>query len=39
MTDLKGDQIFNFANSQDGKRLALARGRVTDDVLLISDSR
>ena len=39
MTDLQGDQIFNFAYSQDGKWLALARGRVTDDVLLIGDSR
>jgi dipeptidyl aminopeptidase/acylaminoacyl peptidase len=39
MTDLQGDQIFNFAYSQNGERLALARGRVTNDVLLISDSR
>jgi Tol biopolymer transport system component len=38
-TNFQGDQIFNFAWSHDGKRLALARGRVTDDVVLISDAR
>jgi serine/threonine protein kinase/Tol biopolymer transport system component len=39
LTNFKGDQIFNFAWSQDGKWLALARGRVAADVLLISDLR
>ncbi len=39
LTDFQGDQIFNFAYSPDGKSLALARGRVTDDVVLIEDSR
>ncbi|HEX6625714.1 MAG TPA: protein kinase, partial [Pyrinomonadaceae bacterium] len=38
-TNFQGDQIFNFAWSHDGKQLALARGRVTDDVVLISDAR
>jgi hypothetical protein len=30
-------QAFNFAWSHDGKWLALARGSVTNDVVLISD--
>ena len=39
LTDFQGDQLFNFAYSADGKRLAVARGRVTDDVVLIRDVR
>jgi Tol biopolymer transport system component len=39
LTNFQGDQIFNFAYSPDGKWLALARGRVTDDVMLISDAK
>ncbi len=39
LTNFQGDQIFNFAWSQDGKWLALARGRVAEDVVLISDLR
>jgi Tol biopolymer transport system component len=39
LTDLQGDQVFNFDYSPDGKWLALARGRVTDDVVLIEDSK
>ncbi|MDQ3684102.1 MAG: protein kinase, partial [Acidobacteriota bacterium] len=39
LTDFQGDQIFNFDYSIDGKWLALARGRVTDDVVLIEDLR
>lgn len=39
VTDLQGDQIFNFDYSPDGKWLALVRGRVTDDVVLIEDLR
>jgi hypothetical protein len=39
LTDFIGDKIFNFAWSRDGKWLALARGRVAEDVVLISDLR
>ncbi len=39
VTDFQGDQIFNFDYSPDGKWLAVARGRITDDVVMISDSR
>jgi eukaryotic-like serine/threonine-protein kinase len=39
LTDLQGDRIFNFDYSPDGKRLAVARGSVTNDAVLISDSR
>ncbi len=39
LTNFHGDQIFNFAWSHDGKWLALARGKVTEDVVLISDIR
>lgn len=39
VTDVQGDQIFNFDYSLDGQWLALARGRVTDDVVLIEDLR
>lgn len=37
LTNFQGDQIFNFSWSPDGKSLALARGRVKDDAVLISD--
>ncbi len=37
LTNFQGDQIFNFSWSPDGKLLALARGRVKDDAVLISD--
>jgi Tol biopolymer transport system component len=37
LTDFQGDQVFNFDYSSDGKWLAVARGRITDDVVLISD--
>ncbi len=37
VTNFNGDQIFNFAWSHDGKWLALARGKVTNDVVLITD--
>ena len=37
LTDLKSDRIFNFAWSRDGKWLALARGEVNNDVVLISN--
>jgi Tol biopolymer transport system component len=34
-TDFTVGQIFNFAWSQDGRQIALARGSQTDDVVLI----
>ncbi|MEJ7710241.1 MAG: DPP IV N-terminal domain-containing protein [Pyrinomonadaceae bacterium] len=36
LTDFKSAQIFWFDWSQDGKRLACARGSVTSDLILIS---
>jgi len=39
LTNFKTGRIFNFAWSRDGKWLALARGSVTSDVVLISDLR
>jgi len=36
LTDFKSDRIFSFAWSRDGKQLALARGTLTNDVILIS---
>jgi serine/threonine protein kinase len=38
LTNWKSDRIFNFAWSRDGKQLALARGIVSNDVVLISDA-
>ena len=35
LTNFKTGRIFNFAWSRDGKWLALARGSVTSDVVLI----
>lgn len=37
MTDFKDGRIFNFAWSHDGAQLVLARGTVTNDVVLIND--
>jgi len=37
LTDFKSDRIFSFAWSRDGKQLALARGTLTNDVVLISN--
>ncbi|MDQ3253007.1 MAG: DUF5050 domain-containing protein, partial [Acidobacteriota bacterium] len=39
LTNLQGDQTFRFDYSPDGKWLALARGRMSDDVIMISDFR
>jgi eukaryotic-like serine/threonine-protein kinase len=39
ITDFKTEQIFQFAWSRDGRWLALARGSVTSDVVLVKDSR
>ena len=35
--DLKPDSIFSFAYSPDGKQLALSRGSLTRDAVLIND--
>jgi eukaryotic-like serine/threonine-protein kinase len=39
LTDFKDGRIFNFAWSRDGKQLALARGTMSSDVVLIKDFR
>ncbi len=39
LTDFKADRIFSFAYSRDGKQLALSRGTVSNDVVLIKDFR
>jgi Tol biopolymer transport system component len=39
LTNWKSDRIFNFAWSRDGKQLAVTRGVVTNDVVLVSDAR
>jgi serine/threonine protein kinase/Tol biopolymer transport system component len=36
LTDFKSEHIFNFAWSRDGKQLALSRGVVNRDVVLIT---
>jgi eukaryotic-like serine/threonine-protein kinase len=36
LTDFKDQRIFNFAWSRDGKQLALSRGVVNSDVVLIT---
>src|SRR5207248_5823509 len=37
LIDFKPDRIFRFAWSRDGKQLALARGAMSNDVILISN--
>ena len=37
VTNFTSEQIFSFAWSADGKRLAIARGTVTNDVVLVSN--
>jgi Tol biopolymer transport system component len=37
LTNFKSDRIFYFDWSRDGKQLALARGTLTRDVLMIAD--
>ena len=39
LTDFQGDLLFDFDNSPDSKWVALARGRVIDDVVLIKGFR
>jgi len=37
LMDFKPDRIFRFSWSRDGKQLALARGTLSNDVILISN--
>lgn len=39
LTDFRSDMIFAFCWSNDGKRLAVSRGQVTSDVVLVSNFR
>ena len=39
LTTFKSGHIFTYAWSRDGKQLTVARGDITSDVVLISDSR
>jgi Tol biopolymer transport system component len=39
ITDFKSDRIYGLDWSRDGTQLALARGRVTRDAVLITDFR
>ena len=38
LTDFKSDLIFDYAWSRDGRQLALARGQVSSDVVLLTDT-
>ncbi|HEV2963117.1 MAG TPA: protein kinase [Candidatus Angelobacter sp.] len=38
LTDFKSDIIFDYAWSRDGKKLALLRGQVSNDVVLLTDT-
>jgi len=38
LTDFKSDLIFDFAWSRDGKQLAVSRGQVSRDVVLLTDT-
>ena len=37
LTNFKSDLIFTFDLSMDGKQLALSRGTISNDVVLIAD--
>jgi tricorn protease len=37
LTDFKDQQIYGFAWSNDGKQLAISRGVMNNDVVLIKD--
>jgi Tol biopolymer transport system component len=37
ITNFNSGRIWNFAYSRDGRQLALARGEMTHDAVLISD--
>jgi hypothetical protein len=39
LTSFKSDRIFWFEFSPDGKQLALSRGAIAGDVVLIRDFR
>lgn len=39
ITDFEGDRVFEYAWSVDGRDLIVVRGRVTRDIVLISDFR
>jgi Tol biopolymer transport system component len=39
LTDFKAEGIISFAWSRDGKQLAMVRGTMTNDVVLIKDFR
>jgi Tol biopolymer transport system component/DNA-binding winged helix-turn-helix (wHTH) protein len=39
MTNFTSDRIFYFGSSMDGKQLAISRGKVNQDVVLIHDVR
>jgi len=39
LTDFKAERIFDFVRSRDGQQLALSRGILTNDVVLISHFR
>jgi Tol biopolymer transport system component len=38
LTDFKSDRIFDFGWSRDGRLLALARGQVSRDAVLLTDT-
>jgi hypothetical protein len=37
VTDFHSDRIYAFAESRDGKRMAVARGASTSNVVMIKD--
>jgi Tol biopolymer transport system component len=39
LADFNPDQLFSFALSTDGRQLVFARGAVSGDIILITDSR
>jgi Tol biopolymer transport system component len=39
LTKFTSEQIFGYAVSADQRQVALVRGRVTSDVVLVSDAR
>jgi hypothetical protein len=39
LTDFKDQRIFGFAWSREGKQLAISRGVVNSDVMLLRDFR
>jgi Tol biopolymer transport system component len=39
LTDFKTDRLFGFDFSRDGKQIALSRGAINSDVVLIKDFR